>query len=218
MIGLAAIRDAVPGSTMGVEVCALPVAGLLAVGIQKVVAGEDSGLWKGVDRSPRVRGQDEQDKRTEKEPEESEPEWVTGLHADKCHLISIEVPGHELRSCRRSAERSVEKFHEMNDPVAISSPPCSCLNLQNAPGIRRDDYVGLGLADVRRFPVPELRGHFPLHQIEDSCASAADLAFGNRYDGDARDRLEHAPRLSADALRVREMAGVVIRHPQRRRT
>ena len=83
--------------------------------------------------------------------------------------------------------------------------------------VRGDDHVGARVGDVGDLPAAELSGHLRLDQIEDAGAAAADLGVGKRDEREAGNRLEQLTRLAADALRVRQVTGVVIGDAQRER-
>ena len=64
---------------------------------------------------------------------------------------------------------------------------------------------------------PSSRAASRLDQVVDAGAAAADLLLGERQQLDAGNRAQQIARRLADALRVREVAGVVIRHAHRER-
>src|SRR5438034_2562114 len=86
--------------------------------------------------------------------------------------------------------------------------------LQGAAGIRGGDEVRLRGVDETGLAVAELPGRIGFDEIEDAGAAAADVLLGEWQELDAGDRSQEIPRLLPDALGVRQMAGVVIRHPQ----
>ena len=65
--------------------------------------------------------------------------------------------------------------------------------------------------------IAELLGGRRFHQVVDAGAAAADLGLAHRQQLEAGNRAEQIARRLADALRVREMAGIVVGDAQRRR-
>src|SRR5437667_8364288 len=80
----------------------------------------------------------------------------------------------------------VEQLDEMDDVVGIALFPCGGADLKDAAWIRRDHEVRLRGFDMSGLAAAEGGGHVRLHQVEDACAAAADIAFGDRHDGHAR--------------------------------
>ena len=66
-------------------------------------------------------------------------------------------------------------------------------------------------------PIAELLRRSRFHQVVDAGAAAADVGVRERQQLDARDRSQQIPRLLPNALRVREVTRIVIRHAHRRR-
>src|SRR5712691_12433395 len=87
-------------------------------------------------------------------------------------------------------------------------------HLERAAGVRGGDEVRLRGVDEAGLAVAELPGRIGLDEIEDAGAAAADVLLGEWQQLDAGDRSQEIPRLLPDALGVRQMAGVVIRHAQ----
>ena len=84
------------------------------------------------------------------------------------------------------------------------------LELQQAAGVSGHNHVRVQRRDMARFPVAELRGGFRLHQVVDSRGTATDRGFGNFQQFELRDASQQRARLRADALRVLQVASVMI--------
>jgi len=82
--------------------------------------------------------------------------------------------------------------------------------LQETAGVGGDDGVGVSGEQVLDFPVAELLGGFRLEQVVDAGGAAAEGGFGNFGDLEAGDSGEQLARLLKDALRVAQVAGVVV--------
>ena len=86
-------------------------------------------------------------------------------------------------------------------------------NLQRASGIAGRDEVGLERRQIARPCARRARRRPRLDQVVDAGAAAAELGLGGLTTLESRNRAQQLARLAADALGVREMAGVVIRDP-----
>jgi hypothetical protein len=93
----------------------------------------------------------------------------------------------------------------------------SAHELHEAAGVGGDDSVSVSGEQVLDFAVAELLGGFGLEQIVDACRAAAEGRFCDLGDLEAGDGCEQLARLLKDALRVAEMAGVVIGDAERER-
>jgi len=82
--------------------------------------------------------------------------------------------------------------------------------LEQAAGVGRDDGGGTGCEEMRDLSVAELLRGFGLEQVVDARGAAAEGGFGDLRDFQARDVREQLAGLLMDALRVAEVAGVVV--------
>ena len=83
------------------------------------------------------------------------------------------------------------------------------------PGLDVTTRSGVAADRLRRLAAPELCGHGRLRQVEDARAAAADIAFGNGGQRQSRNVTQQRARLRPHALRMGEVAGIVIGHPRR---
>ena len=90
-------------------------------------------------------------------------------------------------------------------------------DLHHATRIAGCDHVGAGTEDVRDLAISERAGRVRLQQVVDAGRSAADVRLGDLAELELRNRLQHASRLLPDALRMLQMAGVVVRDRDRQR-
>ena len=97
-----------------------------------------------------------------------------------------------------------------------TGPDC-CAVCSRQPGLLEATAVRAGGGDVARLALAELAGGLRLHQVVDAGRAAADAAFGNVLHLQLGDGGQHLPRRRRYALRVLQVAGVVIRDPQRDR-
>src|SRR5918998_1767074 len=84
------------------------------------------------------------------------------------------------------------------------------LDLEDATGVGGDEHTGAGGEDVLRLALAELGGGLGFDHVVDAGGSAADLRLLYLPDLDPRYPFEHLARLLSDALRVPQMAGVVV--------
>ena len=89
--------------------------------------------------------------------------------------------------------------------LRAAAPICSM-----HPGLVVATTSGRASIDVGVFATAQFGGHLRLHEVEDAGAAAADVAVGNRHERDAGNRREQVARLLPDALRVGEVAGVMV--------
>lgn len=87
--------------------------------------------------------------------------------------------------------------------------------LEQAAGICGDDGGGVGGEEMRDFSVAELLRGLGLEQVVDARGAAAERGFGDLGDFKAGDLREQLARLLMDALRVAEVAGVVVGDAER---
>src|SRR3954452_16051030 len=88
-------------------------------------------------------------------------------------------------------------------------------HLQCATWIRRCDHVGTDSIDVGQLAVAEIMRRLGLDQVVDAGAPAADLLFRERQEFDAGHRPQQIARGLAYALRMREVAGIMVGDPDR---
>src|ERR671916_3518328 len=84
------------------------------------------------------------------------------------------------------------------------------LDLEDATGVGGDEHPGAGGEDVLRLALAELGGGLGLDHVVDAGGAAADLRLLYLLYLDARYAFQDRARLPADALRVTEVAGVVV--------
>ena len=82
--------------------------------------------------------------------------------------------------------------------------------LQQAAGVSGHNHVRVQRRDMARFSVTELRGGFRLHQVVNSRGAAANRGFGDFQQFELRNASQQRARLRADALRVLQVASVVV--------
>src|SRR4051794_39357926 len=83
-------------------------------------------------------------------------------------------------------------------------------DLQRAPGIGGGDRLGTGVEQRLRLASAELRGGLRLEQVVDAGRPAADLPAVGLDQLHPRDPAQERARLGPNALRVREMARIVV--------
>ena len=86
----------------------------------------------------------------------------------------------------------------------------TCTDLQYATGIRRDDGVSVCAGDVPDFTLLKAFGHFRFGKVVAAGAAAADVRFGEFDVIRSRHGFDQVAWLFGDALRMREMTGIVI--------
>src|SRR4051812_211781 len=83
-------------------------------------------------------------------------------------------------------------------------------DLDEAAGVGARVGLRAGGGDVRSFALAELRGGRRLSEVVDPGAAAADRLLRRLEQLEAGDRTENRARRVSDALRVAEMAGVLV--------
>src|SRR5215210_711475 len=117
----------------------------------------------------------------------------------------------EKRLYRISAQGGVEDLHRVGHREAVPAHPLQGrLYLQHTTGVGGDDHLCPCLEDVVRLAIPELGGWFGFDHVVDARGSAADLGLPDLLYIHPRYLLEGLARLTADALGVRQVAGVVV--------
>src|SRR5262245_24854697 len=86
----------------------------------------------------------------------------------------------------------------------------SCANLENAAGVRRHHHVRADLEDVLDLPPLEALRHLRLGEVVTARAAATHVRLGKLDELIADDGFQEFAWLLRDALRVREVAGVVV--------
>ena len=84
-------------------------------------------------------------------------------------------------------------------------------DLQEAAGIGGDNERGSGLQYVFDFALSQALGHGRFRQIVTAGASTTDVGFGQFDKLGSGDSADQGPRFLGDALRMGEVAGIVIR-------
>ena len=99
-----------------------------------------------------------------------------------------------------------------------SSRPSRCAAICSAqPGLPAATTSAPVATRLRRLARAELGGGLGLHEVVDAGRAAAQLPVGGLEQLELRDPAQQRARLRADALRVREVAGVVVGDAQRER-
>ena len=110
-----------------------------------------------------------------------------------------------------AADGCVEEFdHVEGGEFFLAGSAETAAELHEAAGVGGDDGVGVGGEEMGDFAIAELLGGFGLEEIVDAGGAAAEGGFGDFGDLEAGDSGEQLARLLIDALRVAEMAGVVV--------
>src|SRR6185503_15404881 len=109
-----------------------------------------------------------------------------------------------------SADRGVQQLDWMDDRPCLLLPRGARPDLENAARVRGRHDIRLDGRDVAGLAIAKLLRGIGLDQVVDPCAAAADLLFRKRHELEPWDRSQQIARRLADALRVREMTGVVI--------
>src|SRR5712692_6703353 len=116
-----------------------------------------------------------------------------------------------------ASNRCIQQFHHVQDghcaPVALQPRG----NLQQATGIAGNDRIGVCRRAVLRFAVAQLLRGSGRDQVVDARGAAADFPVGNFHDLELGDCGERLAGLRANALRVLQMAGIVIGDAHRQR-
>src|SRR6202158_4716702 len=117
----------------------------------------------------------------------------------------------ELRTCGASRQRAVEHLDHMEDREPRSARAKTGLDLQQAARVRADDRVR-----ARREDRVDLAGQQPigvlgLREVVRARAPAADVGVGHLEQLQAVHTCQQVARLLANALRVRQVAGILVR-------
>src|SRR2546428_4660070 len=130
-------------------------------------------------------------------------------------LWAAKLPMTALRS-PRSPE--LVRFVEQLDHVQHTSPVPRARDaraqLQQAPGVGGQDQVRLRLVDAPHLAFEQSLRHLVLRHVVDSGAAAAHVRFLELDQLEPRHGSQQGSRRLADALRVPEVAGVLIRGPR----
>src|SRR2546422_642489 len=111
---------------------------------------------------------------------------------------------------RLLSTRAVEKIGDVQDLNIGTGPAQASLDLKETAGIGCDDHLGAGAYNVVNLPPLQAFGHFRLGQIVGACAAAADIRLGQFDEAFSRNCLHEIPGLFRNALRVRQVTGIVI--------
>src|SRR5215218_2538429 len=101
--------------------------------------------------------------------------------------------------------------------TVVAHPLEGRLDLEHTARVGGDDHLRPRLEDVVRLPLPKFGGGLGLDHVVDARRPAADLGLTDLLYVHAWYLLEGLARLLADALRVRQVAGVVVGGRNRQR-
>jgi hypothetical protein len=137
-----------------------------------------------------------------------------------CFLQMEERPQQRRQSATsqgNAADRRVEQLDDVADRQFSPHAPEGRLSCSRQPGLPDTTMSASSAATWARSPVAELHRGFRLHQVVDSRGAAADRGFGDFQQLELRDAFQQHARLRADALRVLQVAGIVVGHAQAQR-
>src|SRR6266852_7107546 len=106
--------------------------------------------------------------------------------------------------------RFVEHFGEVLDLNAAAAFGQATFELQQAAGVARDYQGGRAGKNVVELALLQLARLFGIGHVVDTRAAAAQAGFVDLGELNARNAAEEVTRLAADALRVEQMAGVLV--------
>src|SRR3954466_12357237 len=118
---------------------------------------------------------------------------------------------------REAADGRVEHLDGVREGDLAAEAADRRGGLHQAARIGRDEQLRPGGHHVLRLAVPELLGRFGVEDVPDAGRAAADVLLRDLSQLDAGDAAEQLAGLVADALRVAEVAGVVVRDTHRQR-
>ena len=118
--------------------------------------------------------------------------------------------GGDERARRGTPDGGVEHLDGVRHPHRVPGPLDRGGDLHQAARVGGDQHLGPGRDDVGGLAVAQLAGRLGVDDVVDARRAAAQLGLGDLLQRQAGDRLEQPPRLGADALGVREVAGVVV--------
>src|SRR6267142_1290769 len=98
----------------------------------------------------------------------------------------------------------------MNDRPGETGPAGCRRELDQAAGVSSGDHVRPERGDVPHLPRAEIARRVRLDEVVDARAPAADLLFGRAQHLESWNGSQQITRLRADALRMRQMAGIVV--------
>src|SRR5215211_7705442 len=156
-------------------------------GVLEVEEDRVGGGGEGFPRHLEVRGGDGQD------------------GARRFHFLSI-----EQRLDGLAAQRGVEDLHRVGRRNAVAGLLEGGLDLEDAAGVGGNEHLRTGCQNIHRLALAELGCGLGLDHVVDTGGTAADLGLLYLPDLDARYPFQDLARLLADALRVPEVAGVVV--------
>src|SRR5204863_8830497 len=113
-----------------------------------------------------------------------------------------------------AGDRGIQDLDGMSGAQSQAARAQKLLDLKSASRVGAGQKIRLDGEDVVRLARPDLFRAFGLHQVVDAGAPAALVALGDLDELEAGDAGEERSRRLPDALRVGEMAGVVVRDPR----
>src|SRR6202022_4199059 len=130
---------------------------------------------------------------------------------------TIGIASPPLEKGGASSKGSVQDLDRMRGGKLDAPLAQNLLDLERAAGVGGRDQVRPRRKHVVRLAGADLVGARGLDQVVDARTAAALVALGDLQELEAGNAAQERPRLLANALRVREVAGIVVRHPQRDR-
>src|SRR2546430_11379169 len=117
---------------------------------------------------------------------------------------------------RHPPQRIIEQLDRVYDRYRTPQARQPRTELQQAPRIPGDDHVGVGREAGPDLAIAQVRGGARLDEIEDPGRAAAQRGVRDLHQLHLRDGAQQTTGLQAHVLRVLQVAGIVIRHAQRR--
>src|ERR1017187_6032008 len=110
-----------------------------------------------------------------------------------------------------AADKSVKQFHHVEGGHRLHPAPAQAIHqLQQAARISRKHGLRASRKKIFHLAIAELVRCLRLQQVINASRTAAQRALGNLSHFQPRNSAEQLPRLRLDALRVQQMAGIVI--------
>ena len=100
----------------------------------------------------------------------------------------------------------------MADRGAVADAAQACTDLQHAAWVAGGDELGAGGGEGFGLALANARGEFGLQHVVDACGAAAVFGPRVRHELEAFDLLQEPARRFTHALRVAQVAGVVVGH------
>src|SRR5438046_2692340 len=109
-----------------------------------------------------------------------------------------------------SLNRLMQQLHRVQHGHPVPEPLRVRRDLDRAARVRRGYDLGAGVEQVARLAPAELGGRLRLYEVVDAGRPAADLPLGRIDELELRDHPQQVAWLRANALRMREVTGVVV--------